>query len=250
MIAHVGDEELLAQTRRLIAEPPDVVVITTGIGLRGWLESADAAGLVEDLLAVLSGARLVARGPKARGALQAAGLTADWVAESETSEEIRTGLLQDGVVGQRIAIQHHGAGDDGLSSAFRRAGADVLDLVIYRWGPPPDPAAVRAAVTATAAGKADAVVFTSAPGAARWVEVATELGVLPDLAERVDDGLLLACVGPVTAAPLQAAGLRTVMPDRYRLGALIRELVARVEATGNRHGPPPQPEAGRSQVQL
>ena len=40
---------------------------TTGIGFRGWVEAADAVGLAEDLLDVLGAARLIARGPKARG---------------------------------------------------------------------------------------------------------------------------------------------------------------------------------------
>ena len=46
---------------------------------------------------MLDRVRLVARGPKARGALQAAGLRADWVAESETSAEIADFLLTEGV---------------------------------------------------------------------------------------------------------------------------------------------------------
>ena len=39
------DEELLATTRACIAAAPDVVVATTGIGFRGWLDTAEAAGL-------------------------------------------------------------------------------------------------------------------------------------------------------------------------------------------------------------
>ena len=75
------------------------------------------------LLGRSAGTRLVARGPKARGALQAAGLSADWVAESETSTEIADFLLAEGVAGQRIAVQHHGAGDDGSRTASARPAA-------------------------------------------------------------------------------------------------------------------------------
>lgn len=72
-VSHLGDDTLLATTRRLISSPPDIVVATTGIGFREWIEAADAAGLGADLLRVLADARLVARGPKALGAIQAAG---------------------------------------------------------------------------------------------------------------------------------------------------------------------------------
>ena len=118
MSPHVDDEQLLAGTRDLVEHPPDVVVVTTGIGFRSWVVAADAHGIADRLLEVLADARLVARGPKARGAIQAAGLTADWVAESETSAEIADVLLGEGVQGLRIAVQHHGAGggreDDGV----------------------------------------------------------------------------------------------------------------------------------------
>jgi uroporphyrinogen-III synthase len=225
MVPHQDDAELVRGTAELLADPPDVVVVTTGIGFRGWIEAADAAGLADDLVAVLGRARIVARGPKARGAIQAAGLQADWVAESETSAEIAEALLDDGVDGLRIAVQHHGAGSDGLDEAFRAAGADVCSLVVYRWGPPKDPAAVEASARATAAGEIDAVVFTSAPGAAAWLAAAERTGVLPDVVAQLGDGAVAAAVGPVTARPLLDHGIEPLVPDRGRLGSLVRTLV-------------------------
>lgn len=225
-IPHLDDERLVEDTRALIAVPPDVVVATTGIGFRGWIEAADAAGLAEDLLAVLGSARLIARGPKARGAIQAAGLEADWVAESETAAELRDYLLAEGVSGLRIAVQHHGNGSDGLDEAFAAAGASVQSLLIYGWGAPLDPAAHARWIAGAAAGEADAVLFTSAPGAEAWLEGVRSAGVFEALRARVEAGeLLLAAVGPVTAGPLARAGLKTCEPERWRLGALVRELV-------------------------
>ena len=229
IVPHAHDAELVAATAELLARPPDVVVVTTGIGFRGWVEAADAAGLADQLLAVLARARLVARGPKARGAIQAVGLHADWVAESESSAEIAQVLLDDGVAGLRIAVQHHGAGADGLDEVLVAAGATVRDLVVYRWGPPPDPAAVAASVRSTAAGDVDAVVFTSAPGAEAWLTAAESAGVGPALVGRFRSGeAVAAAVGPVTARPLQARGIDPLVPDRGRLGSLVRALVGHV----------------------
>ena len=226
MVPHVDDMALLEATRDVIADPPDTVVVTTGIGLRGWIEAADAAGLADDLVGALRGARIVARGPKARGAIQAAGLTPDWVAESETSAEIAQVLLDDGVAGRDIVVQHHGAGSDGLDDTFRDAGARVRSLVVYRWGPPPDPAAVAASVRAVAAGEIDAVTFTSAPGAASWLAVADEQGVADEIVRRCRAGdVVMAAVGPVTAAPLRERGIEPIVPDRGRLGSLVRLVV-------------------------
>jgi uroporphyrinogen-III synthase len=217
---------LLTGTRELLADPPDVVVVTTGIGFRGWVEAADAAGIAEPLLRVLAEARLVARGPKARGALQAAGLQADWVAESETSAEIREWMLAEGVRGTKVAVQHHGAGADGLDEALADAGAKVRSLVVYRWGPPRDPDLLLQSVRDCVAGEVDAVVFTSAPGAHAWLEVARTAGLLDGVvAACADAGLVAAAVGPVTAGPLRAVGIEPLVPERGRLGALVRSLV-------------------------
>ncbi|MFP3345538.1 hypothetical protein R0J87_23950, partial [Halomonas sp. SIMBA_159] len=44
----------------------------------------------------------------------------------------------------------------------------VVSITVYRWGPPPDPQVVRRSVVQAGAGEVDAVLFTSAPGAAEW----------------------------------------------------------------------------------
>ena len=228
IVPHVDDEALLAGTRAMLADPPEVVVVTTGIGFRGWVEAADAAGIAEPLLEALRAARLVARGPKARGAIQAAGLQADWVAESETSAEIREWMLAEGVAGVKVVVQHHGAGADGLDDALEAAGAQVRSLVVYRWGPPRDPELLLQSVRDCVAGEVDAVVFTSAPGAHAWLQVARSAGLMDLLVEAcATGGLVAAAVGPVTAGPLQDAGIEPLVPERGRLGALVRALVVR-----------------------
>src|SRR5215211_369946 len=58
------DSELLAATKELLDQAPDVVVATTAIGFRGWVEAADGWGLGEQLIPRLSGVELLARGPK------------------------------------------------------------------------------------------------------------------------------------------------------------------------------------------
>ncbi|MFN8029390.1 MAG: uroporphyrinogen-III synthase [Dermatophilaceae bacterium] len=230
IVPHLDDAALVAATERLLDDPPDVIVATTGIGFRGWLEAADAAGLGERLHPVLAAARIVARGPKANGAVQQAGLRPDWVAESETSAELLEYLLAEGVSEQCVAVQHHGAGSDGIDEALAGAGARVVPLVVYRWGPPNDPGALAQSTVAVAAGEIDVVLFTSAPGATAWLAAAEAAGTLPTIVERCTSGDTIAlAVGPVTAAPLVAAGIVPVAPDRGRLGSMIRALVGHVQ---------------------
>jgi len=226
IIPNEDDDDLLARTRDLIADPPDIVIVTTGVGFRGWIDAAHENGLAEDLAAALVDAQFVARGPKAHGAIQQAGFTADWVAESETSAEVGEYLTAEGVVGRRIAIQHHGAGADGLDALLAELGADVVSITVYRWGPPPDPKIVHRSVVQAGAGEVDAVLFTSAPGAAEWVRAAGRAGTLDAIRRRAAGGrLLLAAVGPITASPLHDADLHTTIAARGRLGSLVRCVV-------------------------
>ncbi|WP_194763933.1 uroporphyrinogen-III synthase [Microbacterium sp. UFMG61] len=246
IVTGADDEELLARTKRVIADPPDIVVATTGVGFRGWMDAAHEHGLDAALDDALGSAHFVARGPKAHGAIQQAGFTADWVAQSETSAEVGEYLLASGVAGKRVLVQHHGAGSDGLDEQLADAGADVLSITVYRWGPPPNPEVVRRSAVQAAAGEADAVLFTSAPGAASWIAVAEEAGVLDHVRRRSHGGrLLLAAVGPITAAPLHAADLRATVADRGRLGSLARTVIAHF---GGGRAPSLPTDAGRVEV--
>lgn len=249
IIPHIDDAALLERTRELITDPPDVVVVTTGIGFRGWMEAAQEADLADGLAAALGSARIVARGPKARGAIQQAGLTADWVAVTETAAEVGEYLLSRGVAGERIAVQHHGGGDDGLDDLLTAHGARVVSATVYRWGPPADPVAVQRSVLQTANGEVDAVVFTAAPSAAAWVAAARAEGVDEAIARRAASGrLLIAAVGPVTAGPLVAAGWRTTLADRGRLGSLVRCVVGYFGGAGGPGADGPARAAGGAPV--
>ena len=226
VVPHIDEDALLRRTREVLESGVDTVVVTTGIGFRGWMDTAEAAGLGDELVKALADVRLVARGPKARGALQAVGLRADWVAESETSAEIVEFLLAEGIDGCRLAVQHHGAGDPLMESKLVAGGATVIPLEVYRWGPPADPAAVSDTALQVAAGTFDAVMFTSAPAATAWITQLEEHGITDVVRSLVSSGrLLVAAVGPVTAEPLVNAGLQPVHPDRSRMGALVRLVI-------------------------
>lgn len=223
ILPNADDDELIRRTRELIASPPEIVVVTTGVGFRGWIDAAHENDLAADLAAALQATQFIARGPKAHGAIQQAGFVADWVAESETAAEVAEYLLSSSLTEMRIAVQHHGAGADGLDELLSRAGADVVSLTVYRWGPPPDPQIVERSVAQAASGEVDAVLFTSAPGAAEWIRCTERLGSLAAVRERAAAGrLLLAAVGPITASPLKAAAVATTIADRGRLGSLAR----------------------------
>ncbi|GAA4882213.1 uroporphyrinogen-III synthase [Saccharopolyspora cebuensis] len=235
------DAELRRISRDCLAAPPDVVVATTGIGFRGWIEAAEGWGIGAALLDALGRARLLARGPKARGAVRAAGLPDPWSPASESSGELLEHLLGGAPAGTRIAVQLHGQPLPDFVDALRCAGAEVLEVPVYRWTAPADPAALEQLLDAVCAGEVDAVTFTSAPAVAGTLALAAERGRREALLDALAGPVLAACVGPVTSGPLADLGIAPVVPPRYRLGALVRALC---EALPRRR--PVLPVAGRS----
>lgn len=220
------DTELLDATKQLIDLRPDVVIATTAIGFRGWIEAADGWGLGEALLERLRGVELLARGPKVRGAIRAAGLTDAWSPASESMAEVLERLLDEGVEGRRVAIQLHGEPLPGFIEALRESGAEVVGVPVYRWMPPEDIAPVDRMLDAIVARALDAVSFTSAPAAASLLDRAERRGMRAEVLDALRHDVLPACVGPVTALPLEAHDVPTFQPERFRLGPLVQLLAA------------------------
>lgn len=225
------DSELLDATKELIDHAPDVVVATTAIGFRGWVEAADGWGIGDALLERLRGVELLARGPKVKGAVRAAGLTEAWSPGSESMAEVLDRLLGEGVAGRRIALQLHGEPLPGFIESLQAAGAEVVGVPVYRWMPPQDIAPLDRMLDATAARALDAITFTSAPAAASFLGRAEVRGLLPEILGALRDDVLAACVGPVTALPLQARSIPTVQPERFRLGPLVQLVCTQLPTT-------------------
>jgi uroporphyrinogen-III synthase len=226
LVPLADDAALLHVTKECVTEPLDVVVVTTGIGFRAWLETADGWGLHDDLVESLRDVRILARGPKARGAIRRAGLVEHWSPASESCDEVLEHLLDQDVAGRRIAVQLYGQPLPDFTGALRGAGADVIEIPVYRWSRTEDPTPLRRLVGQAVAGTVDAITFTSAPAVAATLAVAAEDGLEEALVEALRTHVVAACVGPVTGQALMARGVPTVQPERARIGALVRAIIS------------------------
>ena len=173
-------------------------------------------------MATLGQSRILVRGPKARGAVRAAGLDDDGMSDEETTASLVDQVVADGVAGRTVAVQLHGFVDEEQLGRLRAAGAAVITVAPYLWTAPADPQRVNRLIDAVAAVALDAVTFTSAPAAEALLVAARDCGAYEPVVRALRTDVTPACVGPVTAAPLHAAGIDSIQPDRYRLGALVR----------------------------
>ncbi|MFD3443535.1 uroporphyrinogen-III synthase [Microbacteriaceae bacterium 4G12] len=223
-IAHAEhDEPLIEDTRALIDAAPDVLLATTSYGIRRWFEVADSAGLGQELTDALGETDILVRGPKARGAIRAAGLDDVGMSDEETTASLVDKTLAEYPDATAVAVQLHGQTDERQLSRLRDAGVRVLTVAPYRWVSP-DAADERVGrlIDAIVARQLDAVTFTSAPAVHALFGAAEALGRIEPLLDAMRSDVLSAAVGPVTAAPLEAAGIQPIQPQRYRMGALIR----------------------------
>ncbi|WP_261768841.1 MULTISPECIES: uroporphyrinogen-III synthase [unclassified Rhodococcus (in: high G+C Gram-positive bacteria)] len=231
----LDDSDLREKTADFIERPPELTVISTGIGFRGWLDAAEGWDNREELLAALGSTRIIARGPKARGAIRGAGLREIWSPTTEASQEVADHLAAEGVAGMDVAVQLHGTITEWeptihLSEALGRLGADVRAIPVYRWIRPVDQQPLIDLLAEILNHDVDAVTFTSAPAVASMLSTAKDNGLLDEFLTALRGPVVAICVGPVTSAPLDALDVPTRMPERARLGALAKYVVEQLGA--------------------
>jgi uroporphyrinogen-III synthase len=127
------------------------------------------------------------------------------------------------LAGRRIAVQLHGEPQEELTNALATAGAEVIEVPVYRWAPPVDPTPLQRLIDLIANHLVDAVTFTSAVAVGSVLRAAgpDSAAVLAALRGPV----LVGCVGPQAAEPLRATGVPVLVPARARVNALVAALV-------------------------
>jgi uroporphyrinogen-III synthase len=230
--AYLGsDERLRRATEAMIASPPDALVITTGIGIRAWIEAAQSWGLDRALLHVLAGARVFSRGPKAAAAAQVLGLEVWATAPDERMTGVHAMLAAEVTPSTRVAVQCFG--DDTQDVAASLAGIDaVVTMVpVYRWQQPADLRPAETLVRNALDGRVHAITFTSAPAVRNLFAIARTLDVDDELRDVMNGPIVAACVGPACADAARAVGIdEPLAPPVGRLGLMVRALSERLAA--------------------
>ncbi|RAX49365.1 uroporphyrinogen-III synthase [Arthrobacter sp. AQ5-05] len=228
-----GEAELLGSTRRVLELHPDDVLVCTAYGFRRWFESAEAAGMGEELAAVLHASRIHVRGPKALGAVRALGFDAESVAADELTGTLVAGLAP-GLAGKSVVLQHHGHPDTEATAALLAAGAtEVVGISPYRWVAPEEPGKLEVLLRALCSGSLDVLTFTSAPAVHALLDAARLHDCGDEVLAALQSTVCTVAVGPVTAAPLREVGIEPLVPERHRMGAMIRTLVEHLGTNGS-----------------
>lgn len=231
-IRDVADQRPVEAWLRLLAAGElDDLIFLTGEGLRRLLAAAERIGLRDQVIAGLSRTRKITRGPKPARALHEIGLAADLPAAVPTSQGVIELLGGLDLKGRRVGVQLYGEEPNRpLIACLAQAGAVVQTVAPYVYASASDQAAVVTLIDAMAAGRVDAIAFTSASQVDRLFAVAGEAKREAELGAGLGR-VRVAAIGPIVVEALAAHGARIdVVPDK---GFVMRRLVnALVESLG------------------
>ena len=178
----------------------------------------------------------ITRGPKPAQALREIGLTPGLRAERPTSEGVVAALAQGELRGRRVALQLYPGAPATLVDFLKGAGARPDPVWPYAYLPAAGDAEVLRLIEEMAAGRVDAVAFTSAAQIVQLFELARGAEAEPQLRAALER-TRIAAIGPVVAAELERRGLcALIMPrDTYFMKPLVSAIIAAL---------PPRPTVG------
>jgi uroporphyrinogen decarboxylase len=220
--------EAVEFAHRLMAGEVDMVLFTTGTGIRHWMEQIDRRVDRSRLLAALSDVVTVARGPKPVVALGELGIKPTHaVPEPNTWREV-LGLIDAKcpVAGMVVGLQEYGEPNPSLVAGLEARGARVVSLKVYRWELPESTGPLEDNILAIAHDDVDVLLFTSAQQVVHMLDVAERLGLGDSLREGIARAVM-ASIGPTTSEQLRRCRLPVdVEPLHPKMGHLVQHAAA------------------------
>jgi uroporphyrinogen-III synthase len=188
--------------------PPAIFIFQTGVGTRALFAATDSLGLTGALLQLLDAAQVVVRGPKPTAVLRSRKVRIDVAANDPfTTHEVLAELRETPLRDKRVVVQRYGETNRELQAALAGEGAEVIEIVTYRWALPEDTAPLLRLIDALGRDEIDLVAFTSASQARNLFAVAQRGGKETSLQQSLGR-TLVASIGPVCSAALRQLAVR------------------------------------------
>jgi uroporphyrinogen-III synthase len=209
------------------SQPFKVAIFQTGVGTRALFDVTDKLGATEELLELLAGVVVVARGPKPVADLNARRVRIDLRAAAPfTTETILSALSDIAIEDSKVLVQRYGATNQELHDALAARGAVVREISTYRWSLPSNVQPLVDLLDALEQRKVDATVFTSAVQIHNLHAFAASV----QRAEHLSSALgrtIVASIGPVCSRALRQYGVEpTFEASPPKLGPLLEALDA------------------------
>jgi uroporphyrinogen-III synthase len=173
--------------------------------------------------------------------LRELGLTQIWSTAAATTEDLFRYLIAQPVAGRRVIAQIELDAHRELCAALGSAGATVVEVATHQFGPPSHADEIRRLVDLVVRRHVDALVLAGPAVARNLLDQASVDRVLDELLNTLVHDVPAVCLGPLTAAPVEACGVPTVRASepvpRALAAAVLTELPLRaltVEVAGRK----------------
>jgi uroporphyrinogen-III synthase len=199
----------------------DMVICMTGVGLAFLRDTLAALGHSDRLVAALRNVTIVSRGPKPVTVLRPMGVPSHIIIpEPNTWKEIVSAVAERSE--RKIAVQEYGRPNLEMNAALEALGASVSAVALYRWELPDDLAPLKDAARKLAFRECDVVLFTSSIQLDHLLEIARGLGCEPQVRHTLASHAVIASIGPVMTAALEAHGFPPdVIPRHPKMWAIV-----------------------------
>jgi uroporphyrinogen-III synthase len=205
----------------------DLVIFTTGVGVRAMLDVVTARVDSEEFLNALRKVGVAARGAKPSTALRE--LRVPVAAVSEEPSTWRE-LLQaidiaygSTLAEMRVAVQEYGASNPEMIAELSGKTSQLTKVPVYQWALPEDLQPLRDAVLGIINSTIDVVLFMTAVQVIHLFQVAEQMQASPQLLRALRSIVVLS-IGPTTSEELAHYGVvPDFEPSRPKMGFLINE---------------------------
>jgi uroporphyrinogen-III synthase len=225
----LGDE-VRAFVSALRAGEVDALFVLTGVGQRKLATLVEPILPREEFRTLLEGIVVAARGPKAVGGLKDLGVKPNVTApEPHTWQDLlAAAAAYMPLAGKRVALQQYGVPHEKLTRALEQAGAQVLQVPVYRWTLPDDLEPLHHVIDEICAGRVEAVLFTSGPQVGSMVEVAARRGQETALRAGLSR-MAIGSVGPTCTEAMRNLEIEPDFePEHGKMGHLVLEAARKV----------------------
>jgi uroporphyrinogen-III synthase len=223
-----SNEQALDFVRRLGAGEVDMVIFTTGVGVKALVSAVENVCSREELSGRLNHVTIVARGPKPVAALKELGVRISLsVPEPNTWRDLLTELDRNAsafpLPGCRVAVQEYGVTNPELSEALRQRGAIVNLVNVYQWALPEDIGPLQSAVDSIIRGDIHVMLVASSVQIRHLFDVADRMSKGEALREALSR-VVITSVGPLTSEELRSRGLSVDIECAHpKMGFLVQE---------------------------
>jgi uroporphyrinogen-III synthase len=223
-----SNQPIVEFTEALLRGAFDLVIFTTGVGVRTLVKTVSEHYDREEFLTALRSVKIAARGPKSSSALRELDIPITVVApEPFTWRSLMSALetkLGSSLQGMDIAVQEYGTSNPELLTALAEKSVSITRLLVYQWALPEDVQPLREAALALAHGHVDVVLFMNAGQVAHLFLMADRMGYTEALYEGFRS-TVIGSIGPSTTEGLSLYGLAPdYEPTQSKMGFLIKEI--------------------------